>query len=502
MRQFTIAERVMVAALLAACAMLAAPYLAGFTGARDGILIWAAAAFLSGAAALAIGRSIARPLSDAVDTLEAIAYAELPSAAPVPDCRGELAHLTLAAERLADVLGERQRRELVHNDLDRTWQAARRANLSHLADRVELATECGIQPVVDGAATLQFKANDMLAAFEAVRAAFDETVAAAEGSRTMNEAAGLLSDQVMRAIADISEEVQRGTSLGREAVARADASRKTIDALTKAADQIGDIVTVINQIAAQTNLLALNATIEAARAGDAGRGFSVVASEVKTLATRTAASTELIGVKVAEIQSTTREVVDALVGVAQTIDQLSGVTLSVSAAVEQQRTATEDFAASARDSSAAVSDVAGRMAGIAEMVERSRATAKDVSEVATGMQATSLALCGEIPDIVRKAVRADLREFPRYEVSLTAQIEHGGTIDTVSVSDISEGGVRIETSVKFAVGMDIALTFPRMKAIAGKIVRDGDDNYGVRFMPSRLRPEELRDLVTAREQAA
>ena len=66
------------------------------------------------------------------------------------------------------------------------------------------------------------------------------------------------------------------------------------------------------------------------------------------------------------------------------------------------------------------------MAGIAEMVERSRATAKDVSLVATGMQATSLALCGEIPDIVRKAVKADLREYPRYEVGLTARLEHAG----------------------------------------------------------------------------
>ena len=390
----------------------------------------------------------------------------------------------------------------MHNDLDRTWQASRRVNLSNLARQVEVATEGGIQPIVDGASTLQLKAEDMLAALEAVRAAFDETARAAEGSRAMNQAAGQLSDQVMQAIAEISEQVRRGSGLGREAVVRANASRATIDALAKAANQIGDIVTVINQIAAQTNLLALNATIEAARAGEAGRGFSVVASEVKTLATQTGQSTERIGAKVAEIQSTTREVVASLSGVAEAIDQLSGVTQSVSAAIEQQRAATENFAVSARETSAAVSDVAGRMAGIADMVERSRATAQDVSAVAAEMQATSQTLCREIPDIVRKAVKADLREFPRYEVNLLARLEHDGQIADVAVHDISEGGARIDVADNLAVGDQVALTFPGMKAIAGKIVRNGGDNFGVCFTPSRLRPEELRDLVTAPERAA
>ena len=390
----------------------------------------------------------------------------------------------------------------MHNDLDRTWQAARRTNLSNLARHVESATETGIEPIVDGAATLHFKAEDMLAALDTVRAAFDETVRAAEGSHAMNQAASQLCGQVIGAIAEISEQARRGSGLGREAVARANASRATIDALTRAANQIGDIVTVITDIASQTNLLALNATIEAARAGEAGRGFSVGAAEVKTLATQTGKSTEQIGAKVAEIKATTREVVAALSKVAEAVDHLSDVTFSVSAAIEQQRDATENFATSARETSAATSDVVGRMANIADMVKRSRVTAQDVSAVAEAMQSTSQTLCRKIPDIVRKAVNADLREFPRYDVRLASRLERGEQAIDVTVLDISEGGARIDIVDNVAVGDRVALTFPGMKAIAAEIARNRGDSFGLCFNPARLRLEELRDLVTSQERAA
>ncbi len=510
MRQFTIIERVTAVVLLPLAVLVVEPYLAAllpsFAGVGDAALVHMAivlaAAGASALVVLAVSRSINDGLRDATDIVDAIAHAELSSAPALPPERSELARLIAAASRLAEVVGERQRRDLVHNDLDRSWQALRRSNLTNLAKQVEVATEAGISPIAEGASTLQGKAERMLSGLETVRAAFDETARAAESSRAVNEAASQLSDQVIEAIAEISEQVERGSGIGREAVARANASRGTIDALTKAADQIGDIVTVINQIAAQTNLLALNATIEAARAGEAGRGFSVVASEVKTLAMQTGQSTEQIGAKVAEIQSTTREVVSALTSVAEAIELLSGVSQSMSAAIEQQRAATENFTVGARETSSLVSDLAGRLKSITDMVEGSRATAQDVSSVAAQMRATSQSLCQEIPDLVRKAVKADLREFPRYEVTLTARLQRDDRVTEVVVQDISEGGARITAVPGLALGERISLTFPGTDAIAGEIVRGSGDSMGVCFTPSRLRLEELRDLVTVQEHQA
>lgn len=192
----------------------------------------------------------------------------------------------------------------------------------------------------------------------------------------------------------------------------------------------------------------------------------------------------------------------ALSNVAEAIDQLSDVTVSVSEAIEQQRDATESFAASARETIAATSDIVGRMAGIADMVHRSRASAQDVSAVAETMQATSQILRREIPDIVRKAVNADLREFPRYDVKLTARLDQAEQAIEVMVLDVSEGGVRIDAAENIAVGDQVALTFPGMKAIIAEVVRETGDGFGLCFAPARLRLEELRDLVTSQERAA
>ena len=507
MQRLTIVERLIAVALLPLAVALAARSVgAGLPMPETGLLATVAPyAFAAGVVALAVGtafivaRSLSGPLVEAGETIDAIARAaELDD---LPDQSGgrrtEIDRLLAGIDRLAEIVGEQHRRDLVLIDVDRKRQSSRRTNLSNMASELENATETGMCSIAEGSFALRAKADDMRTALETVRDASDETARAAESSRAMNHEATRYSEQIIVAIGAIAEQVGRGSVASRDAVQRAHNSREIINALAAAADDIGEIVGVINSIADQTNLLALNATIEAARAGPAGRGFAVVASEVKSLANETGKSTGQIGAKISEIQSRTRQVVAALANVAEAIDQLSSVTDSIAAAMQEQRAAMDGFSANVQNTNAAVSDVAARMAEIADMVVRSTASASEVAGVAMNMQHISEMLRSEIPEIVRKALRADLREYPRYDLDVRALLEADGRNVDVRVLDISEGGARIAAVQWLTVGTKLILTFQGLHPVAGKIVRLAEDGFGVCFEPQKLKMEEVRRLITA-----
>jgi methyl-accepting chemotaxis protein len=506
MQRLTIAERLIAVAVLPLVTVLAARLLGtGLllpeTGALATVTPYAfglAAIALAVAIAVVVARSLSGPLVQACETIDAIARAELDNRPEQgDDRRSEVDRLVAGIDRLAELVGEQQRRDLVLIDVDRKRQSARRTNLSNMASALKDATETGMSSIAEGSFALRAKADDMRAALEMVRDASDDTAHAAKSSRAMNDEATRFSEQIIVAIGAIAEQVGRGSVASRDAVQRAHSAREIINALASAADDIGEIVGVINSISDQTNLLALNATIEAARAGAAGRGFAVVASEVKALATETGKSTEQIGGKISEIQSRTRQVVVSLANVAEAIDQLSSVTDSIAAAMQQQRAAMDGFSANVQKTNTAVSDVAGQMAEIAEMMVRSTANASDVAEVAMGMQRTSETLRSEIPEIVRKALRADLREYPRYDLEARADLDADGRHAVVRVFDISEGGARIAPVRGLVVGTRIILTFNGLQPVAGKIVRVAEDGFGVCFEPQKLKMEEVRRLITA-----
>src|SRR5207253_7822042 len=131
-----------------------------------------------------------------------------------------------------------------------------------------------------------------------------------------------------------------------------------INELSQAAGRIGDVVKLITAIAEQTNLLALNATIEAARAGEAGRGFAVVASEVKQLASQTAKATEEISAQIAGMQTATQDSVAAIKEIGGTIGRISDIASTIAAAVEEQGAATNEIARNVGEASKGTAQVA------------------------------------------------------------------------------------------------------------------------------------------------
>jgi methyl-accepting chemotaxis protein len=204
------------------------------------------------------------------------------------------------------------------------------------------------------------------------------------------------TEELSSSISEISRQVGESTRIAAQAVEQVAKSEVTVTELANAANRIGEVVGLINTIAAQTNLLALNATIEAARAGESGRGFAVVASEVKSLATQTARATEGIIAQVSAIQGSTQEAVDTIKGIGQIIDKMSEIATTVAAAVEEQGAATAEIARNIQQAASGTQNVSDNIVGVSTAANETGETASDVLQSSDGLAAESEALSNEV----------------------------------------------------------------------------------------------------------
>jgi methyl-accepting chemotaxis protein len=194
--------------------------------------------------------------------------------------------------------------------------------------------------------------------------------------------------------------------VSRRAVEMASTSNNEIEALSGAAQRIGDVVDMIQAIAAQTNLLALNATIEAARAGEAGRGFSVVASEVKSLATQTGKATEEIGQQVTSIQDSIGKVVDSMKSIMSTMTEIDGYTSQIAAAVEEQGSATQEISGNVQMAARGTEELTQNVTGVTGAIQETSRSAENVLEASGKLALHSTALKDEVDCFLREVAAA------------------------------------------------------------------------------------------------
>jgi methyl-accepting chemotaxis protein len=166
--------------------------------------------------------------------------------------------------------------------------------------------------------------------------------ASAEQTNQQSSTVSAATEELSASVNEISRQIAESTRVVGVAVSEARKSETMVSNLVTAAQKIGEVTQIINDIASQTNLLALNATIEAARAGEAGKGFAVVASEVKSLANQTAKATEEIAQQIKGIQDSSQSTAQAIREIGQIISQVSEISTSISSAVEEQSAATKE----------------------------------------------------------------------------------------------------------------------------------------------------------------
>jgi len=304
-------------------------------------------------AAVMITRQITGPLRETLAAVEKIASGDLTQHARITR-RDELGVLQQGIARMGTTL-----RELISGIRDGVTQIASAAEeLSAVTEQTsagansqKVETDQVATAMHEMAATVQEVARNAEQASHAATGADDEARA---GDRVVGEAIG----QIER----LAEDMHRST--------------EAMNLLQQESQKIGSVMDVIKSVAEQTNLLALNAAIEAARAGEAGRGFAVVADEVRGLAQRTQKSTEEIEALIASLQDGTQQVANAMQGSRTLTDSSVELARKAGASLENITSTVSSIQSMNQQIAAA----AEQQSAVAEEISRSILNVRDVSE--------------------------------------------------------------------------------------------------------------------------
>jgi methyl-accepting chemotaxis protein len=366
-------------------------------GDANGASLWLAGAgiALAGLGAAVTHFSLTKPLTEIIRTVEKIADGETDVAIPYADRRDEVGAFSRLIglcqdavhrnERLNAVAAEeanaRTRREELMSEQIRHFGTEVEATLAELgAVAQQMAGACG---------------NLTTGAAQAADRTTGARSASAEASNHVNDIASA-AEELSASVMEIDRQVAQSTAIAEKAVAEAERTNDAVGELDEAAGRIGDVVKLITAIAEQTNLLALNATIEAARAGEAGRGFAVVASEVKALAGQTARATEDIASQIGGMQKATTRSVNAIAAIRATIREIGEISGAIAAAVTQQGAATQEIARSVDIAAKRTAETADEIRRAGEASAETRGDATTMTGVVDNLGTIAEQMRGQI----------------------------------------------------------------------------------------------------------
>ena len=284
---------------------------------RVGLIALAILAVVTGASAW-LGIRIGNRVHRQAETMLRLAEGDLEVEIESHGARDEIGEMSEAMGVFKANAVEKRRLEVAHA-AEQQARDRRHEAVDRLTRDFNQGVEGVLQSVTASAHQLRTAAQSLSEVADGTSHQAAAVAAAAQQASANVETVAAAAEEMATAETEIATQVARSSEIARQAAIDVQRIDATVQGLTQATRRIGDIVGIINDIAAQTNLLALNATIEAARAGEAGKGFAVVATEVKTLANQTAKATEEIGVNIQAVQAVTEETVAAVRSIGATI---------------------------------------------------------------------------------------------------------------------------------------------------------------------------------------
>ncbi len=352
---------------------------------------------LGGALAVFLGSGISRPIIAMCKAMRELAGGNFDVVLPGLGRKDELGDMAGAVEEFKmQAIAKAERDAATLDDQNKAAAAGRRAELIRFADEFEAAVGSIVANVSASAVQLEASAGTLTRTAETTQSLSGQVAGASEQASSDMQSVAAATEQLSASVDEIGRQVQESNRIAEAAVLQAQQTDGRIGKLSRAAQEIGDVVKLITAIAEQTNLLALNATIEAARAGDAGRGFAVVASEVKSLASQTAKATDEISTHISGMQGATQESVAAIKEIGGTIGQISHIASTIASAVEEQSSATQEIARSVQNVAEGTGEAAVNIMEVSRGAAETGSASANVLESARSLSAESSRLRDEL----------------------------------------------------------------------------------------------------------
>jgi methyl-accepting chemotaxis protein len=350
---------------------------------------------------LVIGRSVSRPVRTVTAIMSRMAGGERAIEIPAMDRADEIGQMYAALSSFKESLSHADR-------LAEQEQAGAEARAKR-GDRMEAVCHSFDQSITALLKGFEEVMSELRKSAETMSDAARQTEAEAKAANAASQSAGSnvnsvagATEELVASVGEIGRQTERSAEIAARAAARASDTDKQIQGLSEAAQKVGDVVKLITDIAEQTNLLALNATIEAARAGEAGKGFAVVASEVKNLANQTAHATEEIAQQVAAIQGETKTAVAAIQGISSIVGEINQIASAIAAAIEQQGSATREIARNVEGASSGTQSVSTSIGHVSAAATETGGAAKAMLSAVAKLADRSTQVQGKVSDFLRE----------------------------------------------------------------------------------------------------